>query len=154
MNCQALVFLFLNVLPWSEAVSRLKPDETSDQRDVDAIYYPHKFGDDSNSSAILSVDLIDLNNFTVCFAFMVDGLPDVADGAEIVTFWQMLASFFPPEQVGFGITIRDGSFAPFRWIRTCFSLDFEKANIVLVVDGKEITKGSLKFETVDGSHTK
>ena len=93
MNCQALVFLFLNVLPCSKADSRLKPEETSDQRDVDAIYYPHKFGDDSNSSAILSVDLIDLNNFTVCFAFMVDSLVDVPQHADISTFWNMLASF-------------------------------------------------------------
>ena len=57
---------------------------------------------------------------------MVDGLAVVASGAEIVTFWQILASFFSPEQVGFRITIRDGLFAPFRWIRTCLSLDYKK----------------------------
>ena len=94
MNCQALVVLFLNVLPLGVADDRLKPNETSDdQREIDVIYYPHEPVAKSNSSAILTVDLKDLYNFTVCFAFMVDGLVDIAQEADVVTFWNMLASF-------------------------------------------------------------
>ena len=52
------------------------PKEPIHEREVDVIYSPYEGMGGSNSSAVLSVDLEDLNNFTVCFAFMIDGLAD------------------------------------------------------------------------------
>ena len=116
--------------------------------EVEIIYSPYE-DEEENISATIAIELKDLTNLGVCFAFMVGGLPDVANGAEIITIWQMLASFFSHEQVNFrdGFVFDDGSFAPYRWIHTCLSLDFNKASICLVVDGKEITQGQLKYET-------
>ena len=142
MNCQALVFLFLNVFPWIVANSRLKSDETSDQRDVGAIYYPHMFVDESNSSAILSVDLEDLN--------MVDGLVDVVQHVDIATFRQMLLSLsvFKQFESIADISFESGSFEPYQWIHMCFSVTQLKTegNITLVVNGNEKATGKLDFK--------
>ena len=146
--CQVLIALIFKFHITSVASRGI-----SDQREVEVIYCPYEDKEDDfdekKSSAVVTVDLKDLTNLTVCFSFMLDGLPDVASGAEIVAFWQMLTSFSVLRQAIFkdGIAFEDGSFAPYRWIHTCLSHDFDKANIILVVDGKEITKGSLKFET-------
>ena len=87
-------------------------EETSEPVDieVDVIYSPYEDENEGISSAVLSVDLKDLTNFTVCFKFMVDGLADEALQADIVTFWQMLSSFFVHEQVQMAIIFQEGSF--------------------------------------------
>ena len=101
MTLQVLVFLLFACLSLSIAndIKRAK-EPPSNSREVDVIYLPYEDRDEhrGNSSAVLSVDLKDLTDFTVCFKFMVDGLADVSHGAEIATFWHILASFFVPEQ--------------------------------------------------------
>ena len=125
----------------------------NDDKEVDVIYSPYEIGGDNNNCAALSVDLKDLNKFTVCFAFMVDGLVDVAYNAadvatspDIVTFWFMLASISINVEFD-SLSIEDGSFAPYKWIRTCFSIDFVKGNATLVANGNEISKAKVDLTT-------
>ena len=96
-----------------DAVSGSQLEKISDE--VDAIYSPYAFSPEDKetiSSAVLSVDLKDLTDFTVCFAFMVDGLADVPSYPDTITFWHMLASF--SFDVSFdALLIEDGSFAPY-----------------------------------------
>ena len=149
MNCQAIVFLTVNAIPWIVADSRLKSQETPDQG-VDVIHFPFELGNESNSSAFLTVDLKDLNNFTVCFVFMVDGLVDVVQHVDIATFRQMLLSLsvFKQFESIADISFESGSFAPYQWIHTCFSVTQLKTegNITLVVNGNEKATGKLDFK--------
>ena len=134
MICQVLVFLFFHILHL-DAVSGNQIEKNYGNNEVKVIYSPF-YADgpvekDNISSAVLSVDLKDLTNLTVCFAFMVDGLFHEAPHPDIATFWFMLAAFSRLEYFD-SLSIEDGSFAPYKWIRSCFSIDFDKDNATLV----------------------
>ena len=124
-----------------------KPKGPSDEGEVDVIYSPYEGEGQKKSSAILSVALEDLTNCTVCFAFMEDGLAYVDQHADIATFWQTFASFSfgGPENVNLNITFEEGSFAPFQWVRTCFTIDLVNGSCTLVVNGNETSRGTIKF---------
>ena len=64
------------------------------EKEVDIIYFPNEKWDAKTSRAALSVDLKDMNNLTVCFAFMVDGLIDAAISPDSNIFLYKLASIF------------------------------------------------------------
>ena len=76
MLCQILLLHILSL----DKVSGSQLENVSDEKEVDVIYFPYPYGPEEKiiSNAVLSVDLNELTNFSVCFAFMVDGLVDVA----------------------------------------------------------------------------
>ena len=83
-----IVYLLFNILSL-DVVNGSQIEKNDGNNEVDVIYSPYE----KNSSAVLSVDLKDLTNFTVCSAFMVDGLVDVASSPDTATFWNILSSF-------------------------------------------------------------
>ena len=148
MTLQILVFILFTCVPLNRANEIKKPKKPIDRREVDVIYSPYdgKGENGNKSSAVLSVNLEDLTDFTVCFAAMVDGLVDTPGHfADIATFWHILASFFVPEQVGLEIPFEEGSFAPYQWIHTCFSVNRVKGDATIVVNGIEKSKGKIFF---------
>ena len=142
MNYFFLAVLLGHFIP----VIALDKTENGD-KEVDVIYFPYEIGGDNNNSAVLSVDLKDLNNFTVCFAFMVDGMVDVADNADTATFWYMMAAF--STKVNFdSLLIEEGTFAPLQWVHTCISINFVLGKASLVVNGHiKISKAKVDLDT-------
>ena len=114
---------------------------------IGAIYFPYKSAyvlpeswhrvksapEEGTSRAHLSIDIRHLNNesFTLCFAFMVDSMSDVASLADVDTFWKVLRSF--SIKAWFPITFENDLIVPFKWIRSCFTIDMEASNVSLVV---------------------
>ena len=139
-------YLSLALLIWQSPFMIALGVNESGEREIDAIHFPYENGLGNSSSAILSIDIEALTNFTVCFAFMLDRLADVTPSPDTLTFWYMLRSI--SIYVNFdSLSIEEGAFAPYKWILTCSSFDFVKGNVTLVVNGNEISKGKVELKT-------
>ena len=143
-SCEIMNYLLLAVLIWHSTSTNALDEGEKDEREVDVIFRAAGFG--NSSSAILSVDLKDLTSFTVCFAFMLDRLVDVTPSPDTATFWYVLESISIYVKFD-SLFIDDGTFALYKWIHTCYSIDLVKDNVTLVINGHEISKGKVNLET-------
>ena len=108
MLCQILLLHILSL----DKVSGSQLENISDEKEVGVIYSPYPYGPEGKtiSSAVLSVDLNDLTNFSVCFAFMVD----VATHQDTTTLWHMLGAFSIYVKFDSVLGVGDKSFFRYR----------------------------------------
>ena len=86
MFTQSLLFPLFCLLP-IVVIGKSQPDKPIAKQENDTIFFPNQKAKGKNKqSATLLLDLINLSDLTLCFAFMVDGLVDEPSHPDSRTF--------------------------------------------------------------------
>ena len=112
------------------------------------------------------IDVASLNSLTVCSAFMIEVLTDANDaeydymqifqildpsGNEVASVYLEVGSAFISLEFQdiFLSKLKPGLLRPLTWMRSCYTLDFETASVVLMLNGKLVGKeqGHKKIKT-------
>ena len=114
---------------------------------VDVIHLPYKpnYQYTRYDSAVLSVELKDQQNFTVCFAAMLEAFSDARGNLDRAIFNSILKAI--SIRFDFATSAKDLFFKPCKWIHTCISISFASETANIIMNGIKVMEGNVEKDT-------